>query len=168
MTSQDEFFNDNYQALSEASIRISKGSQLSEDLLSYTIEVFLTRKDANEIINSGGARFFMVRIMLNSWNSSTSQFYNLYRKQNTEELNENHEEIPEEEDFTDYETADKISQIVGTLPWYERTIWEMVHLQGSNGSKISKETGIPKTSIYATLGSVNRIIKKKLKTKNDI
>jgi hypothetical protein len=32
------------------------------------------------IIDSGGGRFYCVRIMLNSWKSVTSPFYHTYRK----------------------------------------------------------------------------------------
>ena len=156
MTVQDEFFNDNYQALSDASVRISKGSPLAEDLLSYTIETFLTRKDTNEIISSGGARFFMVRIMMNSWNSSTSPFYNIYRKQTTETLEETHEEIPEEEDFTDYETADKIATLISSMPWYEGELWKMIHEEGYTAASLARETGIPRTSISFTINRIKK------------
>ena len=162
MTLQDEFFKDNYDALSDAAKRISKGSPLSEDLLSYSIEAFLFRKDVNEIIESGGARFFIVRILLNSWNSSTSPFYNIYRKQTTETIEEEHEEIPEEEDFTDYETADKIKIFISSLPWYEKELWKMIHEEGHTLSSLARETGIPRTSISFTINRIKKWTKTQL------
>ena len=76
----EQFMQDNYIPLKEAAERISGNDPLSEELLHYTIDEFLRKKEVDTIIDSGGGRFYCVRIMLNSWKSVTSPFYHTYKK----------------------------------------------------------------------------------------
>lgn len=71
--------NDNWEALEKAARNISK-SQLWEDLLHLVIEDFLQKENLQEILDSGGARYYIVRMMLNQLNSSTSPFYIKFKK----------------------------------------------------------------------------------------
>jgi hypothetical protein len=70
----EQFINENYIPLREAAERISGNDPLSEELLHYTLDEFLRKKDVEAIIDSGGGRFYCVRILMNSWKSVTSPF----------------------------------------------------------------------------------------------
>ena len=87
----DIFFEENWIALQDAAQKISNQDDQWEDLLHLCLEDFLAKENVNEIILSGGGRFYLIRMMLNQYRSSTSWFHKTYR-QPVEENNPNFEE----------------------------------------------------------------------------
>ena len=153
---------DNYIPLKEAAERISGNNDgLSEELLHYTIDEFLRKKDVDMIIDSGGGRFYCVRIMLNSWKSVTSPFFHTYRKP-AENINiEDIQDIPDYDDQTT-EIADKIKEQLDTLTWFDRKLFQIFVDENHTISSLSRATGIPRTSISLTINRIRRHIKKNL------
>ena len=150
----------NYSKLQEACIRISENSDLAQELLHYTLEVFLEREDCKDIVGSGGAFFYCLKIATNSWKSTTSPFFRIYRVGN-EELNPVHEypeasELPEDLELLHH----KVEEAIQTLSWYEKTLLESyAHDFDANASRLAQETRIPRTSINLTLKRVRAHIK---------
>ena len=157
----EEFINENYLPLKEAAERISSGHDLAQELLHYTIDEFLRKKDVEIIIDSGGGRFYCVRIMLNSWKSVTSPFYHTYRKPgeniNIEEL----QDVPEYDDPTT-QIADRIKEELAVLPWFDRKLFEVFLNEGHTISSLARATGIPRTSISLSINRIRRHIKKNI------
>ncbi len=155
----EKFFSENYVALKEASKKISGNDPLWEELLHYTIDEFLRKKQVEEIIESGGGRFFCVRIMMNSYRSTTSPFYTTYRKPSGElaEI----EDLPQEEDTTN-ELAEKIKQEINKLSWYDKRLFEIYLDEGHTISSLSRATGIPRTSISLSINRIRKHIKKNI------
>jgi hypothetical protein len=153
--------NENYIPLREAADRISGNDPLSEELLHYTIDEFLRKKDVEMIIDSGGGRFYCVRIMMNSWKSVTSPFYYTYRKPgeniNIEEL----QDLPDYDDPTT-EIADRIKEELSYLPWFDKKLFEVFLNENHTISSLSRVTGIPRTSISLSINRIRRHIKKNL------
>jgi RNA polymerase sigma factor (sigma-70 family) len=153
----DKFIQDNYTELVEAAKKISGNDPLWEDLLHYTLEEFLTKPNVEDIVNSGGARFYCVRIMMNSFRSTTSPFYHTYRKPSVD-LHEV-EDLPVEEDQTP-ELAARIRHELLKLPWYDRMLMEVFVDEGHTVSSLSRSTGIPRTSISLSINRIRRHIKR--------
>lgn len=74
-----QWIEQNYKEIIQWSKNISKNSEY-KDLAHYVIEQFLLRPDKDEITQDGAARWFIVRTMLNSFRSSTSQYHTIYRQ----------------------------------------------------------------------------------------
>ena len=151
--------NDNYTALKEAAERISGNDPLSEELLHYTLDEFLRKQNVEDIIHSGGGRFYCVRIMMNSFRSTTSAFYTTYRKPSSEL-----EEVGEwpDEDDTTVETADRIKAELQKLSWYDQMLFDVFVDEGHTISSLSRATGIPRTSISVSINRIRKHIKKNL------
>jgi hypothetical protein len=66
--------------LVKAANKITGNSELSYDLLHYAIEELSFKANVQSIIDSGGARFYLVRIMMTQWRSKTGPFYKQYIK----------------------------------------------------------------------------------------
>lgn len=158
----DSFMSENYKNLLEAAQRITKHSELSEELLHYALESFIVRRDCESIIESGGARYFIVRILLNQWNSSTSHFYNTYRKPSDSITSYLEESIADEMDFNVVETADKIQKILVNLSWYEQMLMDTYVQENHNISSLSRVTSIPRTSISLSINRIRKHIKSNL------
>jgi len=154
----EDFFQDNYDQLKQAAINISGGSELWEELLHYTVDEFLRKKNVEDIIKSGGGRFYCVRIMMNSYRSTTSPFYTTYRRPSSEL-----EQVPEhEEEDNTIEIADKIKKEIEKLNWYDKMLFEIFVDEGHTISSLARATGIPRTSISLSINRIRRHIKKNL------
>lgn len=165
----NDWTNSHYKLLSDAIYRITSGDALSEELLHYTLTAFLERADVIQIIDSGGGFYFCLKIATNSWKSTTSPFYRVYRDPNFQQellpdYLERGEEPPEiEVDLP--ETPDihtRIDKELGTLSWYERELAKAYAEHNCNASLLSKVTKIPRTSINLTLNRVRAHIKTKI------
>lgn len=155
----DQFVTDNYQNLVEAAKKISGNDPLWEELLHYALEEFLTKPNVDEIVKSGGARFYCVRIMMNSFRSTTSPFYNTYRKP-TSDLKEL-EDVAEEQDNTS-EILGRVQAEIKKLPWYDRMLMDVYVDEGHTISSLSRATGIPRTSISLSINRIRKHLRKSI------
>jgi hypothetical protein len=152
---------DNYIPLKEAAERISGNHELSEELLHYTLDEFLRKKDVEAIIDSGGGRFYCVRILLNSWKSGTSPFYNTYKKPSADLDIEKFEDIEEDYDPTT-EIADNIKRELDKLGWFDKKLFEVFYTEGHTISSLARATGIPRTSISLSINRIRKHIKRNI------
>ena len=159
MTLVEQFVNENYGPLKEAAERISGNHPLSDELLHYTLDEFLRKQSVEDIILSGGARFFCVRIMLNSFRSTTSAFYTTYRRPSSE-LGEVADHV-EEQDNTN-ELVDKIKKELHKLSWYDQMLFDTFVDESHTISSLARATGIPRTSVSVSINRIRRHIKKNL------
>lgn len=140
-----------------------------QDLAQYSIMIFLEHKKAQELVDKGHARWFLVRIMLNSSRGRGSEYYRLYRPAHNE-LQESHTDTPDSSYDHD---VDKVTEwIYGILEdmlhddvemWYRSTIFKLcIEQDRLNFSKLARETGIPRTSISQAYNETIRYIKEKI------
>jgi len=153
------FLQDNYQPLKDAAARISGNNVLSEELLHYTIDEFLKKPNVEEIVESGGARWFCIKILMNSWKSSSSPFFFTYRRE-TVDLADIEDIADDTEDLTEF--VQKTREVLQTLPWYDRKLFETFVADGHTVSSLARATGIPRTSVSLTLNRVRKHVKKNL------
>lgn len=154
----------NYQKFRSDCKGITNGDPLSEELCHYVLSEFMVKPEAQSIVDSGGAFFYIIRMTLNNWNSVTSPFYRIYR-QHFSELEEA-EDIPDEEYDTELEIlAQQAEASLQQLGWYERELFKVYLEHDSNASSVSRGTGIPRTSISLTLKHVKSHLKKSISTR---
>jgi hypothetical protein len=153
------FLHENYYPLKEAAERISAYDELAEELLHYTIDEFLKKPNVDEIVQSGGGRWFCVRILMNSWRSSSSPFYFTYRKPSVD-IEEAEHILDEQEDLTHF--VQKTREELAKLPWYDRMLFDTYVQDNHTVSSLARVTGIPRTSVSLTLNRVRKHIKSNL------
>lgn len=159
MTLVEQFVTDNYGPLSEAAHKITNGDELAEELLHYCLDEFLRKKNVIEIINNGGGRFYCVRIMLNSWKSTSSAFFYTYRKESPSMAEVVNEEEPVEIDLV---MVDRIQVLLDQLPWFDKMLFEVMVKESHTISSLSRATGIPRTSVSLAINRVRKHIRKNL------
>jgi RNA polymerase sigma factor (sigma-70 family) len=151
----DQFLKEDYKALKEAAEKITGRSQLAEDLLHYAIEEMSYKENLQGIIDSGGARFYCVRIMMTQWRSQTGPFYKQFVRQHDDV--ELHDKPIEEVEPFDFK---KVNHLLDQLNWYDRELFKLFAEGSHTYSSLSRETGIPRTSISLTVNRVRNYIKK--------
>jgi transposase-like protein len=70
--------------------------------------------------------------------------------------------IKEEEEIDNSQAvADSISKIIESMYWYDQEILKM-YVELGSVRKVSKQTGIPHTSIFITIKNIRKCIKQQL------
>ena len=144
-----------YPILIEASKKITNNHELHLDLLHYALEELYSKKNYEEIINSGGVRFYVVRIMLTQWRSNTGPFYKMFFNQKSNEISE---------DIIDYKEYDQHEleyiKALEDLAWYDKELFKIFSDKQHTISSLSRETGIPRSSVDITIKKVRKILRK--------
>ena len=153
-----EWTNLNYEPLKEACHRISEGNELSEELLHYVLSEFLNKPNVIEIIQSGGAFWFCLKMVTNSWKSTTSPFYRNYRDPNFGGELPDIAEEEEEEDNSRQRLLEVAEEGMKGLGWYEKELLQVYAENNGNASLVSRLTKIPRTSINLTIRKIKKHI----------
>ena len=153
----NQFLEQEYTTLQDAAQKITGNNELQLDLLHYAIEELSTKKNLQAILDSGGGRFYLVSIMLTQWRSQTGPFYKQFMKHNVDIAT--WDQAEEEEQTLD---VTRIQQLLNQLPWYERELFKLFTDGRHTYSSLSRETGIPRTSIGLTIKRIRKYIKQNL------
>lgn len=151
---------ENYSELQSAAKKITGNHELWEELLHYCLEEFLFKPNIQEIIQSGGGRFYVVRMMMNQFRSTTSPFYTKHRLPT---VDIEFEDVVEPEVFADH--SDQLTQIQNALEnlnWYDKMLFEIFVKENHTISSLSRATGIPRTSVNLTINRVRTYLKKSI------
>lgn len=144
-----------------------------QDELKAEVALILCEKDEEKIFQlweSGGLKFFTVRIILNLIQSNTSPFYKKFR---SNEFSLSYHDLDSAEngegfkrqitlEASEYDTSkDMAISEIDNLYWYDR---EILKLYAEHGTyrKVEEVTGIPFESVYKTTQRACKIIRKKL------
>ena len=111
--------------------------------------------------------FFFARIVRNNFNSKTSKFHKIYRKNNFVELSSNID-IPQEEYEEPILSIEWVLQEVDKIKqydWYLGQIFLLWLSRGANLTQLSKTTGIPINNLSRDIRQVKSILNKQYKEK---
>ena len=156
--------------------KICKGSHESEDVAHFAIDKFMSHERGQELVDTGRGMNFLSGIMWRSFNSSTSEYYALYRQKNRMHslddklaidpniLNQPYEEYDHDQDYV-------VSAIEGIIEdmscdktdlWYRATLFQM-WLNEPNYSELERKTDIPRNSISHAVNEAKQYIREQLK-----
>ena len=168
----NEWINQNYENIKKWLYNVTKGERpdLFEDFIQEVILIFLEHPKARDMVIQGDVRWFIVRVALNQWRSSTSPFHKQYRPNHTELLID----LPLIEEEYDYEIdiiEDLVIQILdemhmGTLEEYYQSLVVLIYLDlNKNFSLMERKLGIPRTSLSRVYNEAIKNIKETLSIK---
>jgi transposase-like protein len=140
------------------------GKDLWEDLRQEVAYIVLQydRKKISELEDKGKQvfKFWIVRICCNQTNSKYGKFGRMYA--NLIPVEDILKFVKEEEPIDNsQEVADGITKLVDELYWYDQEILKM-YVELGSVRKVSKQTGIPHTSIFITIKKIRSCIKSRL------
>ena len=149
----NQYIQENYSEIKKWLYNITKGEKphLYDDFIHEVIMIFLQHDKAQQAINSDTARYFLVRIGLNQWRSSTSPFHYQYRDSFKDVTIK--EEVSEEYDVTGDVMEELIMSGLDEMykgaggDRYEAIIMMMYHANNSNYSLLGRQLGIPHTTV---------------------
>lgn len=168
----NEYVSDNYDNIRKWLYNVTKGERpdLFEDFVHEVLLIFMEHDKASDVVRQGDARWFLVRIALNQWRSSTSPFHKQYRPPH----NELFMDIPLESEEYDIEIdviQDLAVQILdemhmGNLEEYYMSLVVMIyHTLDHNFSEMQRRLDIPRTSLSKVYTKAITTIKDRLAIK---
>lgn len=168
----EEWIQDNYDNVKKWLFNVTKGDRpdLYDDFIHEVLLIFLEHPKAYEVVLNGDARFFLTRIALNQWRSSTSPFHRVYRPPHNELLID----LPIEDEDYDYDIdiiQDLLVQILdemhlGSLEEYYMSLVIMIyHTLNNNFSEMQRQLGIPRTSLSKVCNKGIDLVKERLDEK---
>lgn len=135
---------------------------LRDDLKSEVSLVLCEMPEARliEIYNSGGIYYYVARIVINMVKNSSNKFFRNHLKFDllTTEMPVNFDIEVEDTRLRDEQSA---LNLIDALYWYDAEIVRL-YLKLGNYRAVSKATGIPMPSIYATVQQSAKKIKEKI------
>ena len=161
----NDWITNNYPKIIKACKNISKNNEY-EDLCQSSIEQFLMNGKSNEIPDHQKL-FFLVRIIQNNFNSTTSPYYKEYHKYKFDEMNPNmdlQQDEYEEPDLTIEWVIEQI-EMIKEQDWYLGTIFLHWIKQDCNLTKLNKLTGIPMSNLSRDIKKVKQQLNKLYKEK---
>ena len=167
-----EYVSENYDNIRKWLYNVTKGDRpdLFDDFVHEVIVIFMEHDKASDVVRQGDARWFIVRIALNQWRSSTSPFHKIYRPKHSELLFD----IPlvDEEYDVDLDIiVDLCVQILdemhmGNLEEYYMSLVVMIyHTLDHNFSEMQRQLDIPRTSLSKVYNKAIETIKERLAIK---
>lgn len=161
----NDWIEQNINELRKICSSISRQNNI-DDLLQVCIEQLLKSKRINEVPETERL-FFFARIVRNNFNSKTSKFHKIYRKNNFVELSSNID-IPQEEYEEPVLSIEWVLQEVDKIKqydWYLGQIFLLWLSRGANLTQLSKATGIPINNLSRDIRQVKNILNKQYKEK---
>lgn len=165
--STNEWVSENYEMLKGISIKVNQGKGDHEDLLHYALEQFMLHPNAQELVDKGHSKWFIVRVLTTSARSPSSGFWREYRGAPKSEIDLDRITCNEKYDYDRDTILEWLTGIIEDMKhddvdmWYRATILEMCLTQPRlNFSEISRKTGIPRTSISNAYNEAIEWIKK--------
>lgn len=146
----------NHKELKKICNSISKGDE-PEELCQFCIEQFLLNKKIDSIPESARLYYF-TRIVQNNFNSKSSRYYFLYKKNKTQELFEPEiADTPYEEDPIDLNWVRKQIELDMKFgDWYYSRLFQIYIECGASVTKTSKKTTIPTNSVSRDLAKYRK------------
>lgn len=174
-----EYVQTNYKEIKEWLTNVTRNtsSHLLDDFVQEVMLIFLDHKDAQGIVDRDEAKYFIIRIALNQWRSSSSPFHRQIRSApiSIDDLPQE-ESQGEEYDISEDVLMDIVMRSLDDMyndkeTRYKSMIIILYHSLGNNYSEIQRRFDIPRTTVRlhykSGLSVLKKLIKKNLKELNN-
>ena len=182
----NEYITKNYKKLKDISKKITSEKYDSDDLLHDTILALYDsdKEKIKKLIENNQLLYWIARIMINQYHSKTSPFYKKYRKYyrdkderfvlncwNVEYINSTPDRIHRmlDDDGVNKKKQlekdiERINKKLKEIHWFDSEVFRIYHQMGKNYSlnKMSKDTGINRNTLYASIKKVKKYFKNEL------
>lgn len=149
----NDYIQANYYELKNKMFNITRGENkdLFEDCFHDVLAIFLQHRKAAEVVANGKAQYFIARIFLNQWRSSSSDFHLTYRLPLVN-LTDDTELADTDYDITEDVLIDVLMQSLDEMykddeTRYKAMIVILYHSLGNNYSEVERQFNIPRTTV---------------------
>lgn len=162
----DRYLSENYEAIVEMAKTITRGRHPDYEDLTHMVVEALYKKEASHItqlIERKQLRYWIVRIMLNQYNSSSSPFHYTYRKPSERHRTMHHSILEWSNDGEFNEGTEEllclIEEGVRNLPYFDRMITMVYYNHRHSLNTLSQQSGISRTTLYKALRRARKALR---------
>jgi hypothetical protein len=152
------WIDNNILELKKICDRVAKHND-TDDLFQESIEQILNNSKIRSIPDNEKFYFF-AKIVRNNFNSKTSRFHKIYRKNKFVELNFDIVEDDYDEPFLNIEWVINEVEKIKQKDWYLGQIFLLWLSKGANLTLLSKQTGIPINNLSRDITRVKKMLHK--------
>lgn len=167
-TEIEQFIVNNYFELTKISKRITRGHELSNDLLNdVLLQLYEKEKIELKEYDDNSIKYYITAIMRINWNSKTSPFYYRYKKyvDLSQQIDDNYDVPDDFEQKMEREVLIQCLEIsFAELDWFHKSVFELYMTHGSL-KQVALKTGIPLTSIARYIKESKLDMKNKINNK---
>lgn len=167
-----------YEDIRKQIKKITRGEnpELVDDFVQDVILMFLEHPQANELKSNGGWKWFIIRIAINQWRSSTSKFYYKHKKIKKMEFTEQHDQKDIEYDLDQDQRTEQVMLGLDQMfksenekHRYEAMIILLYYSTGESFTKLGKTLNQDRTTIGKTFKrGINNLKEHYLKEEYDL
>lgn len=161
----DRYLIDNYEVICEMARTITRGRQPDAEELTHEVIVALYDSDQQKIeglIERRQMRYWIARIMLNQYNSSTSPFHYKYRKPEARHRDAANEIEQWSTDDDTWEERERVCTFVekqlANQPYFERMVFQVYVAHNHSLNTLAEATGISRTTLYKAIKKIRHAI----------
>ncbi len=169
----NNFIEERYTDIMTMSKKITKSHVEWEELGHYCIEKFMLHERATELIEANRAMNFISGIMYRSFHSSTSQYHTDIRQKNKFYSVDDWTYLDGTNDEYNLE-QDNVLEVIETIieemvvesrdQWFRATLFQQ-WLNNQNYSSLSRQIGIPRTTISRSVEEAITYINRELQNR---
>ena len=162
------YISKNYDLIKQIACTIAKKSLVDCEELCHIVILSILEGDQEkieELIKKKQLRYWLVRMMMNQYNSSSSPYHNTYR-----EPEKRHREAKEdillwfdsnmEKKIKDEEKIDFINSSLSKMSFFDKTVIEIYYQHDHSLTTMAKATGIGKTTLFQSIKETKNELKK--------
>ena len=163
------YISENYDAIKKIACVIAKKSITDCEELCHLVILSILESDQEkieEIIQKKQLRYWIVRMMMNQYNSNTSPFHYTYRKPAERHRAASQDiamwyDSDMEKKIRDEEKIDFINSTLSDMPYFDKTVTEIYYEHNHSLRTMAQATGVSRTTLFKTLKRTRNEIKKK-------
>tara|TARA_Y100001963_G_scaffold34919_1_gene48711 strand:+ start:40 stop:546 length:507 start_codon:yes stop_codon:yes gene_type:complete len=162
----DTYLIENYDKLKDISHNIA-GVKEKDDLLSFVIEELYKCDQIRlkEIIEKKQMTFYVVRVMINQYQSKTSRYHYKYRKYYEYHVTTTIESLSPDNSKNNTKNKQQVEEKLAwieeklkDLYWFDAEVFRIYYKEGFSLSEMSKVTKINKNTLYKAIKNVKNYL----------
>ena len=162
----DTYLIENYNKLKDISHNIA-GVKEKDDLLSFVIEELYKCDQIRlkEIIEKKQMTFYVVRVMINQYQSKTSRYHYKYRKYYEYHVTTTIESLTPDTSKDNTKNKEQVEEKLAwieeklkDLNWFDAEVFRIYYKEGFSLSEMSKVTKINKNTLYKAIKNVKNYL----------
>lgn len=170
MDALDTYLKDNYELITDMALTITKGRQPDGEELAHETIMHLYRGDREKLcgmIDRKQIKYWIARIMLNQYNSSTSAYHYQYRVPERRHADAKHEieQWHSTDGLTDKHNIEPLYDFIDThiaeLPYFERVVTLVYYHHNHSLNTLAAATGISRMTLWKAIKTTRDAIKEK-------
>ena len=162
----DTYLIENYDKLKDVAYNIA-GAKEKDDLLSFVIEELYKCDQIRlkEIIEKKQMTFYVVRVMINQYQSKTSRYHYKYRKYYEYHVTTTIESLSPDNSKNNTKNKQQVEEKLAwieeklkDLYWFDAEVFRIYYKEGFSLSEMSKVTKINKNTLYKAIKNVKNYL----------